>query len=82
VPFLEEIQGWNLTVMADVMEIQPTKKWITMFQPVIGNEWKANTSMEWRRYILVSTWLSLDFRLELKNDGILLRECHLHLVTW
>jgi hypothetical protein len=46
IPKLEGIKGWNLFVMANVMEIQPTTKWINLFQQEIGNDWKANTSIE------------------------------------
>lgn len=46
VPTKKGVQNFSFSVMADVHSVVPDKKWISLFDDLLGNEWVANTSVE------------------------------------
>lgn len=46
VPMKKGIQNCSFSVMANVMDIMPEKRWMDAFAQVLGEEWIANTFLE------------------------------------
>ena len=46
-PVMQEIKGWAFSVMAEVMDIEPTEHWIELFRDALPEgDWIANATIE------------------------------------
>lgn len=46
IPLKRGVQNYSFSVMADVQDIVPDKKWMSLLGSALGDDWSANTSIE------------------------------------